>query len=333
MKYLFAVTLALMTAAIFKASAQDYTVTTRLSQTYTPLANPNLVTNSWDQNLFTAQDFGITYNWYHKTFKFDGNNGLLIFGAGAVAAGNDTDSTDFDMDGFFVALKARDNTSALNYQVDGSAPNRIIKLEWKNAGIDGGDTADFVNFQIWLYEANGTMEAHYGPSFIKNPKDFNSGNGGTNFTGPPVGMFIGSTKAKDQGKILKSVYLSGNPDNPTMVKNGFPALKGMPKNGTVYTFTDQTAAGLNETAVSTAAFKIYPNPARSFVNIEYGNPSQSAELTILDMAGKLIRTIPVSSRPASQLLHISTAGMNPGIYIVKIQSGDRTSVEKLVVEN
>jgi hypothetical protein len=323
--------LSVMLLLLLKASAQDYTVVTKLNQPYEPLNKFSTAASTWDHNFVVTQDLGITFNWFHKTYNFNGQDGLFIFGSGILAGDTNTDSTDFDIDVFFVGLKSRDTSSALIYQIQGPKGNRIIKAEWKNAGIDGGDTADYVNFQIWLYEANGTMEVHFGPGFIKNPKDFNIGNGGSNFTGPPVGMFISSTKPKDIGKVLQSVYLSGDPDNPTLLKMDYGALKSMPKNGTVYSFTDKNATEVNETAAFPSNLKVYPNPANDYVMLEYNGYGQSATVSIEDLTGKCLKSVQCGNASSHQSIQLSTADMKPGLYLVKLQNGSNTTIQKLMV--
>jgi hypothetical protein len=330
MKFSFTL-LAVMLLLLLKASAQNYTVVTKLNQAYEPLNKVSTVTSTWDHNFFVTQDLGITYHWFNKVYNFDGNDGLFIFGSGILAGATNTDSTDFDIDGFFVGLKAKNNTSGLVYQIEGSQGNRIIKAEWKNATIDGGDTADYVNFQIWLYEANGAMEVHFGPSFIKNPHDFNIGNGGSNFTGPPVGVYISSIKPKDNGKVLQSIYLSGDPDNPTIVKTGLASLKSMPKNGTVYTFTDKNATDVNETAPIPSQLKIYPDPAKDYVSLEYNGCGQPASISIEDLTGRCLKSIQCGNVSSNQSIQFSTADMKPGLYLVKLQNGVNTTIQKLMV--
>lgn len=315
---------------LLESSAQYYNVSTKLSQDYKPLTNPTTITNSWDQNFFKIQDLGLTYNWYHESFSFDGTNGLVILGAGVLAGESTADSVAFDIDGFFVGLKSRPNGSAVNYQIDGTQGNRIVKMEWVNAGIDGGDTADFVNLQIWLYEANNAIEMHYGPSLIKNPKDFNAGNNGQGLTGPPVGTFTASTKRKDNGKVLALAYLTGNPDNPSITRARSTGLSGMPKNGTVYTFTDATATSINESAVSVSKLNIYPNPANDHTTIEC-TVDGPAVISITDITGKCVKSIPCEAANTRQSIQVSTADMKPGLYLVKLQNDSNTTIQKLMV--
>src|SRR5687767_1399185 len=59
--------------------------------------------------------------------------------------------------------------SPITYKTEGAAGNRIFTLQVKNAGFywdleTFGSSTDFVNLQMRLYEATGTMEFHYGPN-------------------------------------------------------------------------------------------------------------------------------------------------------------------------
>jgi hypothetical protein len=51
--------------------------------------------------------------------------------------------------------------SPLSYKMEGSAPNRIGKIQWANCSF-AGDTASNVNFQLWLFEGSNHVEVHMG---------------------------------------------------------------------------------------------------------------------------------------------------------------------------
>ncbi len=55
------------------------------------------------------------------------------------------------------------------YRVDGSAPNRVLTVEWRVQGMyyPSGNPG---NFQAKLYESNGNIEFHYGPNSIDRTK-------------------------------------------------------------------------------------------------------------------------------------------------------------------
>ena len=68
-----------------------------------------------------------------------------------------------------IAPMAGDNSTGLgtdldpiSYVVTGTAPNRILKIQWKNFNIPYSSTATGGNMQVWLYETTGKIEMIYG---------------------------------------------------------------------------------------------------------------------------------------------------------------------------
>jgi len=323
-------------ATIANVYSQNYTVSTTTENSYVPLPNPTVILTNWDTSLFIDQDIAVNnFNFANMTFNFNGQypNGMLMFGAGVLAGGAASDSVDFDFDGFFVDLqsaKSPSNQSAMEYEVDGTAPNRILKFEWKNAKLTYGDTSDYVNFQEWLYEGTSAFEAHFGPSYIKNPaKDFGPG-----LFGPHIGIFFASTKAADNNKILKSWYLNGDPSKPTVVKQSFSAeINGMPKNGTVYTFSDISSGINNELESPKFSTNIFPNPASSIINIEYANTSfGSFKIDIIDVTGKTVSKIYDGICQPNQSFIFNSSTLSKGVYFIKFTSEQAIETRKLIVE-
>jgi hypothetical protein len=59
-------------------------------------------------------------------------------------------------------------TSQVNYTTMGVPGEHIFVLEFKSAGIqDSTGLLGFISFQLRVYEKNGDIEVHYGPSYIK----------------------------------------------------------------------------------------------------------------------------------------------------------------------
>ncbi|MDX5427591.1 MAG: hypothetical protein LPK79_05755, partial [Bacteroidota bacterium] len=130
--------------------------------------------------------------------------------------------------------------STIQYKVDGTAPNRILKIEWKNVGNydewdNLGTTNDFANFQVWLYETTNKVEYRFGSSTINNPQFW--------FYGAP-GAPVGIGNLDGMGDLSDAHFLRGAPANPMMV-DSLDYLTGFPASGTVYTFS-QLTVGLDE---------------------------------------------------------------------------------------
>jgi hypothetical protein len=72
-----------------------------------------------------------------------------------------------------------------------------------------------------------------------------------------------------------------------------------------------------------------PNPATRFVNITLDNTSAPVSLGIYDQQGRLIKEL--NGLIFSRSLNVDLTGITPGLYFVKMQSGDYRETEKLII--
>jgi hypothetical protein len=103
--------------------------------------------------------------------------------------------------------------SPITYQTTGSTGNRVFTAEWENAGFywdlfNNGSSTDFVNFQLRLFEADGTIEFHYGPNQHSFPEIDYNGN-----MGPSV-QLIEAYNINSQMSLGEVLLLSGDPVDP-----------------------------------------------------------------------------------------------------------------------
>ncbi|MBO4739650.1 MAG: T9SS type A sorting domain-containing protein, partial [Bacteroidales bacterium] len=105
------------------------------------------------------------------------------------------------------------------------------------------------------------------------------------------------------------VYYNENPvnDNPT---------------NNCMTFTFNKTTGIVENALEEV--KIYPNPAR---NILYINNVENANIDIYSIAGQRVKTI----KNVTGNQDIDVSDMANGMYILRMQDGQNTRVEKIQV--
>ena len=76
------------------------------------------------------------------------------------------------------------------------------------------------------------------------------------------------------------------------------------------------------------ALSVTPNPASDLVRIDYSLPEKtSARLNLYDVTGKLVQTLTGAARYA-----LPVASLPRGVYVLKLESGDRTATRKLVIE-
>jgi len=78
---------------------------------------------------------------------------------------------------------------------------------------------------------------------------------------------------------------------------------------------------------------VFPNPATSQITLFLGEEFISApEIDIIDYLGNVKRWTP-SSRwsPSEKTITINTSSLSPGVYFLRIRSGERVEVRKFVV--
>ncbi|MGA1373353.1 MAG: T9SS type A sorting domain-containing protein [Flavobacteriales bacterium] len=221
---------------------------------------------------------------------------------------------------------AAGDASTYRTAVSGTAPNRIFKLEYHNAGfyneIEGvGTSTQRMNAQLWLHEATGVIEYHFGPNTV------------TDWTVLSDGL-MSSALALDfdyysyAGSILAA---SGPVAAPTWTAyDGIDAwfesmsfLSGMPENGTGYRFTPAGTTSISDAIASEIV--LAPNPAREAVTLSNG--VAASDLRIFDPTGRCVSTLVL--QPGERRV-LDVAGFAPGVYLV--HSATTGTARRLVIE-
>jgi hypothetical protein len=204
--------------------------------------------------------------------------------------------------------------SPISYKVEGSTPNRILKVQWQNAGAygEGQPYNMYINFQLWLYETSNIIEFHYGPSMIDNPQIFYE---------DEDGAYIGIVSYDDVMLEMLNIHLlSGQASSPFLsALDG--TITGTPSEGTIYRFVP------NVTSVPylTESYQlmIFPNPASDIIQVNI--PSQeSVSIRMTDMAGKTVFQQENSAK------NIDISHISPGIYMLSFRTESGTYASKLI---
>jgi len=212
--------------------------------------------------------------------------------------------------------------SPLSYKVDGTAGNKILKIEWNNAGsYDEADSLntlnDYVNFQLWLYESSHNIEFHYGPSSIANDAIFYFEE-----TGPIAGLL---SYEQITDTITDLHLLQGPPENPTMVDAGIPFLVGTPTDGTIYKFTNQVVGMDRQKAQKSV--KTYPNPVDDILTLTWAE-QDIKEVVLYNSTGKRVYEETTSFNSAKA--QIDLRGFSPGLYYVQIRTAQGLMSQTIV---
>ncbi len=160
---------------------------------------PCLTTASVQVNLpFTFTFFGQA-----KTVARIQKNGFLHFttfvgfpNTGNITVPNTADPDDL-IAPFWDVLVPAPGTGGVLYRTDGAAPNRIFTVEWRDMMIVSGAVACFdngsrLNFQARLFEADGSIQLHYGPFTAGTVASLISGTIGLEDSNGAVGIDVTS---------------------------------------------------------------------------------------------------------------------------------------------
>lgn len=110
--------------------------------------------------------------------------------------------------------------------------------------------------------------------------------------------------------------------DPTYVFNVGKAAVGALQHFAVAT---TSLLGTNETAANTLeSIKIYPNPAKDFLNIELPKDVKNFNLEITDLNGRLILTNENETK-------INVSGLVNGAYLCTIKANDKVAVRKIII--
>lgn len=77
-------------------------------------------------------------------------------------------------------------------------------------------------------------------------------------------------------------------------------------------------------------FSVFPNPASEKVTLKLNGKSELLRIVVSDLNGKEIRSMNERSNPGSVELDLS--GISKGVYFVKASNGNKTHIQKLIVQ-
>ena len=192
-----------------------------------------------------------------------------------------------------------------SYLVEGATGNRIFKLQAKNVGFGHDFTQqDYINAQVWIYEADNTIEVRYGKSYIQNwDFDFYFGLGG-----PQVGF--------------TNLKLTGGAGLPVTTNVDTARITGAPANGKVYIFKVQNVAIQEYERLD---INVYPNPAKSYLVLTdevkeaflYSETGLRLQLTVCKQGEEFI---------------VDVSNVKQGVYWLKAIGANWVNEQKVLVE-
>jgi len=191
-------TLLLIQLSLFSYS-QTY-ITTTFAQGMTNLSSYD--TQLWDGGttaddaISSSQNIGFTFNYFGTNYTgfYASTNGWIAFTSPAnsdpsndaipTAGGTDNIIAPFWDD---LVVKDQGSTDKVGYTLSGSAPNRVLTIEWYSMSRYGG-SSEYYYFQIKLYETTNIIEFHYGSNSLNGNETVTIGiennDGSVGYEGP-----------------------------------------------------------------------------------------------------------------------------------------------------
>ncbi len=219
--------------------------------------------------------------------------------------------------------------SPITYRTDGVAPNRIFKMQWKNAGFyepfGAGDTDDSLDFQLWLYEGSDMIESRFGTAnLVSAPLDL-----WQSADGPFIGIVDTLIINMSGATAVKGYNFSGPITNPGLdsfvnlfaTTGFFPGMIGNPSSGMVFRFIPKKKISGNvgyETLVSYAEPSFNYFQEAHLLEIELYE-HRVATYDIISMNGSIIQQGKISQ--GKNKLDVSK--LSSGVFMIRLKQNNQ----------
>lgn len=87
-----------------------------------------------------------------------------------------------------------------------------------------------------------------------------------------------------------------------------------------------TATGTDHQNKPVESFKVYPNPARNYLNIHLKR-KQKGTFSIIDMTGQIVKKVPLQNE---KFIRISMADVSTGMYLVRLEADNQRIEQSLI---
>ena len=317
--------LAAILVASVSAKAQDFYTFTKSEATYEDLTDAVSMNNG---EAWINQPYG----------PFESPFSLFIFGEELSSfgfSGRDFGTGNMEISVYFHAFHAfvmgrgfsDPATSPISYKIEGEEGSRILKLEVKNAGLlaefdysSSTSLSTYLNYQVWLYEEDSSIEYHYGDHNISTTSILNT-----------YGVSMVSIEFSHYTGIIHKGYVTGSIENPVYLEfseNNLPdnpeellTLDDVPQPNTVYRFA-LNPASVN--GMAKTSFSLYPNPVTNQLNLTF-NESIYTSYTIYDLTGRSVLSGTVNGENNMQ---IYVGSMQNGTYLLTIGNTTKKFIKK-----
>jgi hypothetical protein len=226
---------------------------------------------------------------------------------------------------------AGEDPSLIRYQTTGSPGERVFAIEWHNAGLyeeiaiaieTNTLPESSLNFQIWLYENDHSIEFRYGSMLYPDPFDPLAEPG-------MASIFLDVNLSSYEGNFLT---LSGHPaacvlENITSVEDLEMYSLDYYLNAMVYRF-EPTSIPSSVHDNNLLSCSIFPNPASNNLTVDLGDLNGvNTTIKLYDSSSKLV----FEKRSLSTLM-IDVSGFAKGMYSLELSTDEQVLRSQVVID-
>ncbi|HTO15489.1 MAG TPA: T9SS type A sorting domain-containing protein [Edaphocola sp.] len=341
MKKTFLISIALC-IGVFYAQAQtqkrfEVTMNSGVSyQTLSTAATELPFTTNWDDEISDPIPFPFPFKYQNETI-----NTVIIETDGSLYFNNyDVPS----VSGISMDYESKGRGKVL-YETVGTTGNHIFKVEYRDIGrYDDSTSLDTVNFQIWLYEFDNSIEYHVGFNNITADKVAHDvaelmsglepvitavvGNEGNYISENEDSLFFHFV-SMNSGQLSDTIIYNDELNNNAILYLEKIAFGDFPANKSVIRFSSLDGGNTGIKDIKEELATIFPNPSQNGIyNIELKNNLMDAVITVYDLNGRIILKQPLTEK----LNKISLQEFSAGQYKAIIQSKNYNESFTLVKE-
>jgi hypothetical protein len=223
----------------------------------------------------------------------------------------------------------------------GTGPSAVCSSYRANSGTAGLDFSTQSNAKVRLYitaSADNTPVqfwlGHSGGSYYPASSTYNVGNGSSAIQNLIVNTTTTYIDIDYTGSTFTSAWAawagSNDIDMWGLTYTGSTANITVTVQKILFGASLVTTTGTSSANVVNDQVSLYPNPAKGSFNIDMTAMAntESASVKVLNANGLLVKEFTTNNA----LEMISTDGLNRGIYMVQITSGNKIATKKVVVE-
>jgi hypothetical protein len=283
------------------ASAQPYTFS-HFTSPYVPLTGGTSIKDSVIHGVGQNVPIGFPFSYLGRTHTVvtPDPNGFLDFG--------DAD-TAFYFVGIWYDQYTENGSGDILYLTEGPPGNQIFKIEYKNLyPTDDSSESNTTNFQIWLYQADSSLEVRAGPRSVSMEYFYLHYFG---MDGPFVGI---AQEVLAGGTYPYTFMLEGMPSMPTTSFTPFVNLAGVPSNGQVYRFGPSLLHRQN--TLSEPTWTVGPNPTSGQLTLTKQFSSTST-FHLMNMLGVEMESLDAPAGIGS--LHWDLGHLPNGMYMIRAE--------------